>query len=315
MKFFEKIRYWSLLGLNKTIGYLPTWVLYHPVVDFLYFFLYRVARYRLKVVRWNLGTAFPEKTKKELRSIERGFYKHLAEIMVDSIDMAGVTAGQMRKREVIENLEEHEKAVAGKNWIAAIAHYGSWEYFSSYQLHTKAQVVGIYKPLHNKAFDAYCRNYRSRFGMELVPMKSIFRYIARHNKPEEKNIAVGFIADQTAKPNEHALWFDFLNHKSLFFSGIEKIAQMFRMPVYYLDTRKVGRGKYRSRFELLYDGTEEVEEGEITRRYMRKLEAVIREEPRYWMWSHRRWKYGYSNSPGGRAAGIENDAEVFWDKQ
>lgn len=305
MKLSVKIKYWLLVGFNKTIGFLPTWFLYYPMVDIIYFLIYRVARYRIKVVRWNLETSFPEKSKKELRSIERGFYKHLAEIMIDSIDMAGVSEKEMRKRVVVENVEEHEKRMEGKNWIAAIAHYGSWEYFSAYQLYTKSQVVGLYKPLHDKAFDEYYRYCRSRMGLEPVSMKVILRYILEHNKPGKRNISLGFIADQSTKPNEHTQWYDFLNHKTMFYSGIERIALKFNFPVYYLDTRKVGRRRYRAHFELLYDGTEKVREGEITQRYISKLEQVIREEPRYWMWSHRRWKFGYPDCPGSRSGDFD----------
>ena len=30
--------------------------------------------------------------------------------------------------------------------------------------------------------------------------------------------------------------------------------------------------------------------GEITERYMRKLEGIIIKKPEDWLWSHRRWK-------------------------
>ena len=36
---------------------------------------------------------------------------------------------------------------------------------------------------------------------------------------------------------------------------------------------------------------EEIVEGEITRRYAERMEAMIRHEPHLWMWSHRRWKH------------------------
>ena len=38
-------------------------------------------------------------------------------------------------------------------------------------------------------------------------------------------------------------------------------------------------------------GEEEVAEHEITERYVRRLESMIRERPELWMWSHRRWKH------------------------
>jgi KDO2-lipid IV(A) lauroyltransferase len=36
-------------------------------------------------------------------------------------------------------------------------------------------------------------------------------------------------------------------------------------------------------------------EGELTRKYVRWLESVIREEPDMWLWSHRRWKHAWKD--------------------
>ncbi|MEF2793825.1 MAG: lauroyl acyltransferase, partial [Alistipes dispar] len=49
--------------------------------------------------------------------------------------------------------------------------------------------------------------------------------------------------------------------------------------------------RYRMSFVPLYDGEEQVAPNEITERYVRELERVIRERPELWMWSHRRWKH------------------------
>ena len=50
------------------ISRLPFWMLY-GVSDFLYFVLYTLLKYRVKVVRKNLRTAFPFKTETELLDI------------------------------------------------------------------------------------------------------------------------------------------------------------------------------------------------------------------------------------------------------
>lgn len=72
------------------------------------------------------------------------------------------------------------------------------------------------------------------------------------------------------------------------------MALKFGLPVYMMRVRKPRRAHYEIRFEQLYDGREKVAEGEITARYVRALEDMIRREPYLWMWSHRRWKYGLS---------------------
>ena len=58
-----------------------------------------------------------------------------------------------------------------------------------------------------------------------------------------------------------------------------------------LHVRKVAPRHYEAEFKLVYDGVEPVAEHQITERYIALLEAMIRESPELWMWSHRRWKH------------------------
>jgi KDO2-lipid IV(A) lauroyltransferase len=69
------ILYKLLLGIVKLHAMLPMRVLY-LFADMLYIFIYKVAGYRLKVVRRNLRQSFPEKTAKELLALEKKFYHH-----------------------------------------------------------------------------------------------------------------------------------------------------------------------------------------------------------------------------------------------
>ena len=290
MKEGVRIRYWLLLWSCRIVGLLPTWFLYHGLLDLLYFVLYKVVRYRVEIVRHNLRNSFPEKTQGELRTIEQKFYRHLAEVIVDTIDIVSIGRKEVAKRMVFENIEEHERAVAGKNWIAALAHYGSWEYFSVYQFYTLAKVVGVYHPLHDKAFDRFYYYTRARFGIQPVAMHHVLRYVVAHRQEEQKFV-LGLIADQTPPRSEQPHWFDFLSQKTSFFMGIEKFALKFSMPVYFMHIEKRSRRRYRARFVQIYDGGETVRSGEITERYVRHLEQMIQERPELWMWSHRRWKH------------------------
>ncbi|MCD8072611.1 MAG: lysophospholipid acyltransferase family protein [Alistipes sp.] len=287
----QKIKYHLVLNINRAFGWLPTGVRYGPVLYIFYFLLYRVFRYRVSVVRRNLAASFPEKSKGELRSIEKGFYKHLAEVFIDTIDVVSITPSEAKKRVVFENADEHEKEVAGKDWIAAMAHYGCWEYFTVYQFHTLSQVVGVYRPVKDKALDEFYRYSRSRFGMEPVSMKILMRYILQKKQTSPRKLAIGMIADQSARTsNDHVMWFDFLNQKTIFNSGIDRIARKLSMPVYYTEVKKIGKARYTSRFVRIYDGVEDVPEGEITARYAAILEKNIHSAPQFWMWSHKRWK-------------------------
>lgn len=283
-------RYGTLLALLWLVGKLPTWFLYHVMLDVVYFFVYKIFGYRVGIVRANLRNSFPEKSATELYHIERRFYRHLAEVFIDTVDIISITRREMAKRIRFEDLENHEKQTEGKSWIAALAHYGTWEYFSAYQFYTQSQVAGVYHPLHSAVFDKLYLYSRSRFGMEPVAMHNTLRYII-NGRREGRQISLGLIADQTPPYQEKPHWFEFLSQPTNFYMGPEKLALKFGMPVYFVHTWKGDRARYRARFEMIYDGCEKVPPGEITRRYAAKLEEMIREKPWLWMWSHRRWKH------------------------
>ncbi|MBR4731065.1 MAG: acetyltransferase, partial [Prevotella sp.] len=65
-----KVLYRILIAIIYLLSSLPLRV-HYLISNLLYYLLRYVVRYRLKVVRQNLFTSFPEKTEKELRKIER----------------------------------------------------------------------------------------------------------------------------------------------------------------------------------------------------------------------------------------------------
>ena len=55
--------------------------------DFLYLLLYYFPSYRRKVVAENLKNSFPEKSEKELKCIEKKFYRHLADLFIETLSL------------------------------------------------------------------------------------------------------------------------------------------------------------------------------------------------------------------------------------
>ena len=126
--------------------------------------------------------------------------------------------------------------------------------------------------------------------MGMTPAMGVFmRYLIK-NRQEGVPVTIGLVADQTPPWHEIDHWYDFFNRPTPFFPGMEKIACRFNVPVYFVNIERTRRAHYNVRFELLYDGIEEIEPHVLTQRYADRLEVMIRHAPQYWMWSHRRWK-------------------------
>ncbi len=75
--------------------------------------------------------------------------------------------------------------------------------------------------------------------------------------------------------------------------GTEKLARKLNAAVVFLKVRKVKRGRYEVEIEQITGDPKDREPFTITEAHVRILENLIREEPAYWLWSHRRWKHSH----------------------
>lgn len=290
----QKIGLETLWAMARIFAVLPYWFKYYVVENLIFVVLYYCLRYRMQVVRTNLRNSFPEKSDAERAAICRSFYRTLAEIFVDTVNMAHKNEKKALEVISISGCEQHRAAVHGRDWIAMTAHFGCWEYFSYWSLFDRSQMlVGVYHPLRSKVVDQFYCRLRNSDSTMTVTMKDSLRFYMRHREHgiDGRRIGLGLIADQNPPRRPDSHWFRFLNQDTIFFDGGEKLALRFNLPVYFVSMKRLRRGCYEASFELIYDGQEQVAEYEITERYVRRLETMIREHPELWVWSHRRWKH------------------------
>ena len=284
------IGYYLFYGINWIITLLPLPVLY-VFSDFLYLVLYYVVSYRRNVVATNLKNSFPEKTDKELKIIEKKFYRHLSDILIETFKSTHMTRANQKKRFTYSNLEIIDKLREEKRDIIAImGHYNNWEWPTLLPYYLKYKTIIIYKPLQNKYFNRFINNHRSEHGIVLTPTSQVIREIINYRKKDINTVSV-FISDQIPSKGDIKYWTTFLNQDTAVFTGAGKIASKYDMAVVFFHVQKVKRGYYNLNIELLFDHTEGLSEEVITEKHVRRLEEIIKEKPEYWIWSHRRWKH------------------------
>ena len=84
---FHKLKqtaYYILFGVWWLVSHLPLWFL-HGVASVASVFLFHVIRYRRKVVHENIKSAFPELSSRERFIIERKFFTHFCDLMMESV--------------------------------------------------------------------------------------------------------------------------------------------------------------------------------------------------------------------------------------
>lgn len=275
--------------LLSVLSLLPLSVLY-GLAYFAYLIFYYVIGYRRKVVRENLQNSFPEKSLSEIIKIEHRYYKYMANLIVEIIKMNSLSKKELQKRFIVKNMDLMDQYMKnGQSVLVSSGHYGNWEWGAlTLGLDITGQNYTIYKPLNNVIYDNWFQVMRSKMGNKLISMRQTLR--AFQNSKNEATMFV-FGNDQAPTREESHYWTTFLNQETSFQLGIEKIARKSNQPVFYYKISVVKRGYYIGECIPLCLNPAETKEFEITEMHIRFLENLIKEEPAYWLWSHRRWKY------------------------
>jgi KDO2-lipid IV(A) lauroyltransferase len=286
---------YSLHVFLWAFSFLPFWLLY-LLSDIGYFFVYYLFRYRRGVVRTNLHNAFPEKERREIKRIERKFYRHLVDVSVEFYKLWHMPESVIRKRCKFKNPELPLHYLrAGRDVLTILGHYGNWEWLSSSSLYLNDfHFLVLYKPLHDKQMNRLTRFLRAHFGAIPVAKSNMLREI-NHYCTWKEHFMLCLVADQTPHGSSLDFWMTFLNQETPVYKGAEKIAGKYDMPVLFLKIQKRRRGYYEAEYLVACDHPRALPPGELTERHTRMLETIIRENPEYWLWSHRRWKHKRPN--------------------
>lgn len=272
---------------------LPFWVLY-GLADFLFIIIYYVARYRRKIVRKNLCNSFPEKSEKEIKSIERKFYRWFCDYLFETFKLLSISDKNLLKHIDFVGLEGLEDAFdRGQDCATILGHYCNWEWLSAtglgYKRHPEAITGLIYHRLRSKAMDRLFLKLRNAHKGFCVKKAYTLRTVVRLKKENKRNM-FGYISDQTPKWDNIHLWLDFLNQDTPVFTGGERIMRMMDNAVFYVDMRRTKRGHYVANFIPITLHAKQTDEFFIVRQFFSMLEQSIRREPQFYLWTHNRWK-------------------------
>lgn len=261
------------------------------VSDILYLIVYYLVRYRRRVVAENLAACYPDKGKKELRRIERRYYRNMSDLLVESVWNFFLTPPQLKRRFRFKNTELINKYYEqGRSVLLVSAHKGNWEYMgSSLNMQLRHRGIAISKPLENKVLSKWLTDCRARYGTEIIEMAKVLRNISFYEKYHVP-CAVMMLCDQSPTNPHKSYWTNFFGRDTAFLYGFETIAQKYNYPVFFYSVDRVKRGHYEVTFELMCDTPKGTPKNSLVEQYVRLLEEDIRRRPEMWLWSHRRWK-------------------------
>ena len=286
----QRLLYILVYPILWLLSKLPMRVLY-IISTALFFLNYYIIGYRKKVVNENLALVFPEKTKEERDLITKEFFKHLSDLIVETVKSFTISEKEIRKRFVVTNTQILDSYYQdGQSILLMAGHYGNWEWTGILNKLMQHKAHAVYKPMENKQFDDLVKKTREHFGGTIVSNKKIVSVLFRKHKMGEKTLTY-ILSDQTPKMGSFKYHDTFLGIDVPMFTGTEELAKRLDFAVLYLKVEKVRRGYYQATFVPLTDNPNGYPDFQITRMFFDALETQIREKPEYYLWSHKRWKH------------------------
>ena len=265
----------------------------YAISDLLSLLLYYIIRYRRKVVRQNLTECFPEMTIKEIKYIEKRFYRNFTDYIVETCKMMSMSEKTMRKRMTFTNMSDINDVLSqGRSVALFLGHIFNWEWISSIPLYLIDEVAPaqIYHKLNDESINRIILESRARCGCTNVEMHKTARYITQLISQKKVSIT-GFIADQSPRRKEIQHYLHFLNHETPVTIGTEKIVRHYDFDAWYVETKKIKRGHYEATFVKMSANPKCLSEFELTEIYYKSLERNIVSQPDLYLWTHRRFKF------------------------
>lgn len=288
------IAYKLTYGLVYMVSLLPYRVLY-VLSDMMFPLVYYVVRYRRKVVRYNLTSSFPEKSEKEIKRIEKDFYHWLCDYVGETFKLLTISREELLQHLEIRGIDKVlDYFSKGQPCATFLGHNCNWEYLTTVSVFMKEweekAVAGIiYHPLRSDIMDRLFIKIREHSGGTCIPKKDILRHLATYRRDGKMSL-LGYVLDQSPKWENIHLWLPFLNHDTPVFTGAERIVRKMGNAVFYTRLERPKRGRYVYTFELISDCPQQMPEYELTHRAFELLEADIRRNPQFYLWTHNRWK-------------------------
>ena len=166
-----------------------------------------------------------------------------------------------------------------------------------------APCYGAYKPPHSERADRLLLSLRSALGVRMIAAKRLIREILRLRTAPH---VLGMVADQVPTSSAGRVWLQFLGRETAFFPGPAEITRLGNYQAYFAAQRRSSRGHYEVMLEAINAPGEVLDVATFTQRYAARVEALVREQPAEWAWTHRRWKL-QPPTPSGGHAGAASD--------
>lgn len=279
--------YYLAYGFFYLISLLPFRVIYF-LSDGVYFLVYHVIGYRKQMVTSHLIQTFPDMDTTERVKLIKKFYHNFCDLWFEMIKILSMSKNEAAKRMKCDFTLFEEYYKSGKSIQMLCGHFINWEYLSvcvpAFQSYKS---LAIFLSVRNKAMDRLIFGIRSKFGGVMLRAGNMDKEMQAWN---DQQYLIFVAADQSPSNMGSTYWANFCNRPTGFIKGPWIRAARQGQPYTYLQTRKTKRGYYEFKALPFEDDPSKSSPGDLALKYIRMVEADIKEAPELYLWTHNRWK-------------------------
>ncbi|MGB2804772.1 MAG: lysophospholipid acyltransferase family protein [Candidatus Zixiibacteriota bacterium] len=255
----------------------------------LAFLVIRDARRR---TLFNLNMAFGEKTnEKELTRLGRKVFQNLGKNVADAVRLGKMSWEDVEKITEIEGLEHLDEAYQlGKGVIGLTGHIGNFELIAAYFSLRGYRMSVVGRELYDPRLDRLLLRNRESVGLENIPSSGGVKPIMRALKAGR---FLGVLADQDSS-RVRGVFVNFFSRPARTPAGPGLLSYKTGSPIIPMAILRKSRNRYKivvkPQVELGFSGDREKDLIDVTQKYTRVLESIIKEYPAQWLWMHDRWR-------------------------
>ncbi len=255
---------------------------------------------RRRVTLSNLRYAYPNASDEELHTIARTSFRSVGEASLELLWLSRLTPDILRDQMVITNPEALEKEMQrGKGVVVVVSHYAGWEIIlQGIHQYAPGRTHVVYKPLSNKIIDTVVLRWRTKLGLQWIPIQT-----AVHDTTEavKRGDVVILAADQSVGPE--SIWVSFFGRDVPTAKGPAALCLKTGAVLYLSAMHRQKNGSCSGPLVEVktadLKGYNEQNMKKLTQRLTSLTEEYIRKDPGQWMWTHKRWKHSREDEAQG----------------
>ena len=253
---------------------------------------YYVSKKYRNIAKQNLHFVFGDtKSAEEIDSIVRYSFKNLIFNFLHIMELRNMSLDELRERITIENADVVKKVhEEGRAVIYITTHYSSWELGGASLGAFVEPVAGVYKKMKNEIYEEWLLEGRARFGNTNLEKSRVAKALIKLIRAKK---ASGILIDTNINSNE-GIMIEFMGKPLRQTYTPAYLARKFDAAIIPVTIRTDDEENYTL---MLFDeipvektDDEKADIQKATQLQADWLSDLIRREPKFWFWLHRRFK-------------------------